>query len=180
MKKIKIIVAMVLIAFSVSAVQAQSLKKSTVRTKSKTQMAPKTIGSEGKIDVKFQLLGEWKFHEITLRASKDGYLPHIAAQETNIIKLLIANYTFNKDGSITLDLKYIEKQGVKEASWKLGEDGKLTITYFWTAEKMKENSIPANENSVELAYKLSITPNKELTLNMHDMFIVNLIRKTKK
>lgn len=85
-----------------------------------------------------------------------------------------------KIGSITLDPKYIEKQGVKEAKWKLSDAGKLTIIYFWTAEKMKAEGVSASENKVELDYKVNITPNKELTLNMLDVFIVNLIRKIKK
>lgn len=185
MKKITKLAAAVLLTFSVgfSTVQAQAPKKATVKSMSKSspKMATKTVATTPvKVDVKTQILGEWKFHEITLRTPKDGFLMHIADQEVNIIKLLIANYTFNKGGSITLDPKYIEKQGVKEANWKLSDSGKLTITYFWTAEKMKKNDIPASENKVELDYKVILTPGKELTLSMHDMFIVNLIRKTKK
>ena len=162
-------------AQSPKKVAVKNMNKSSVKTTVKTNVAIPV-----KTDVKTQLLGEWKFHEITLRTPKDGFLVHIAAQETNIIKLLIANYTFNKDGSITLDPKYIEKQGVKDASWQLSDEGKLTITYFWTSEKMKAEGISENENKVEMDYKVSITPNKELTLNWQDMFIVNLIRKTKK
>lgn len=83
MKKITKLVAVAFLftfSFGLSTVQAQNPKKVAVKT-----------------DVKTQILGEWKFHEITLRTPKDGFLVHIAEQEVNIIKLLIANYTFNKD-----------------------------------------------------------------------------------
>ncbi len=168
---------------SITVLNAQSPKNTDVKNmgKSKVQITPNVDNeSTSNKSLKAQLLGEWVFHEITLRTPRDGYLLHIAKQELNIIKLLIANYTFNKDGSITLDSKYIEKQGVKKASWKLSDDGKLTITYFWTLEKMKEFEIPESENKVELDYKVNIIQGKELTLSMRDMFIVNLIVKTKK
>jgi len=179
MKKITQLAAVALLtfAFSLSTALAQSPKSTGVKSMnaSSVKMVSKTnVETPVKTDVKTQLLGAWKFHEITIRTPKDGYLVHIAAQETNIIKLLIANYTFNNDGSITLDPKYIEKQGVKEAKWKFSDTGKLTITYFWSPEKMKENDIPASESKVEMDYKVTITPGEELTLNWQGVFIINL------
>lgn len=168
---------------SVTVLTAQSPKNTDMKNmgKNKVQITHNVDnGSTSNKSLKAQLLGKWAFHEITLRTPKDGYLLHIAKQELNIIKLLIANYTFNKGGSIVLDPKYIEKQGVKKASWKLGDDGKLTITYFWTPEKMKEFEIPESENKVELDYKINIVQGKELNLNMQDMFLVNLVVKSKK
>jgi len=165
-----------------ASVWAQSPEKVVEKSRinNRPQITTKTkLEKPVKANLKTQLIGEWRFHEITLRTPKDGYLIHIAAQETNIIKLMIANYTFNIDGSIALDPKYIEKQGVKEAKWNLSDSGKLTIVYFWTPEKMKEFGLPESQNKEELDYKVNLIPGKELTLNMSDMFIVNLISKSK-
>jgi hypothetical protein len=182
MKKITQLATVVLIGtLSVSTAFAQNPKKATVTTmsKSKTQMAPKAKTQTSlKKDVKSQLLKPWKFHEISLRTPKDGYLMHIAEQELGLLHLFIANYTFNMDGSISLDPKYIEKQGVKSAKWEITDSGKLAITYYWTPEKQKEGGYSNDFEKIE--YKIDVISDKELTLNMSDMFIVNLIVKTKK
>ncbi len=164
-----LLICTIIFAQNSKSLEAKSISNSSIESVKKT-----SVSSPIKDETKPQILGTWKFHEITIRTPKDGYLVHIAAQETNIIKLLIANYTFNNDGSITLDPKYIEKQGVKEAKWKFSDTGKLTITYFWSPEKMKENDIPASESKVEMDYKVTITPGEELTLNWQGVFIINL------
>lgn len=126
-------------------------------------------------DVKTQLIQAWKFHEITLRTPKDGYLFRMADKEVGMINLLVANYTFNTDGSIVLDPKYIEKQGVKEAKWEMNAAGNLVITYFWTPEKQKEAGFTNNYEKME--YKIDVISDKELTISIMDMFVVNLITK---
>ena len=129
----------------------------------------------GNKEIKTQLNKEWEFHEITLRTPKDGYLMHIADQETNLMKLFIANYKFNKDGSIILSSKYIEKIGIKKADWELDESGKLVITYFFT-EDSKANE--GNTNNYEkFKYDIETISDEELTINMQDMFIINLKSK---
>jgi hypothetical protein len=147
--------------------------------KGSTQIAAKTnVATPEKLDVKTQLIQIWKFHEITVRTPKDGFLMSVADKEVGMINLLVANYTFNKDGSITLDPRYIEKQGVKEARWKLNDSGNLVISYFWSPEKQKEAGF--TNSYEEMEYKIDVISDKELSLNMSDMFIVNLVTKTKK
>ena len=137
--------------------------------------AQNPITETGNKDIKTQLKREWEFHELTIRTPKDGYLMHIADQEINLMKLFIANYTFNKDGSITLSPKYNETIGVKEAKWEIDEYNRLVITYFFT-EDSKANAGNTN-NSEKFKYKIDTISDKELTINMQDMFIVNLKSK---
>ncbi len=124
--------------------------------------------------VQTSIVGEWEFHEITMRTPRDGYLIHIAEQEINIMHLLVCNYTFNSDGSIVLDPKYMEKQRVEKADWKLTDTGNLAITYFWNEEKIKKDKLSSSSETME--YTITITASKELSLNLQDMFIVNLVR----
>ena len=154
MKKTTKVATILLFTFLFSSALAQS---------------PKTAG------VKTQLFQIWKFHEITVRTPKDGFLMRVADKEVGMINLLVANYTFNKDGSITLDPKYMEKQGVKEARWELNDSENLVISYFWTPEKQKEDGLTNNYEKME--YKIDIISDKELSLNMSDMFIVKLVAK---
>ena len=137
--------------------------------------AQSSTAESGNKDIKTQLNKEWEFHELTVRTPKDGYLIHIADQEINLMKLFIANYTFNKDGSITLSPKYIETIGIKEAKWEIDEYSRLVVTYFFT-EDSKANA--GNTNNYEkFKYKIDTISDKELTINMQDMFIVNLKSK---
>ena len=141
-----------------SGIFAQSISKST------------TV----KQNVKSQLIGEWKFHEITLITPKDGYLMRISERETAMMNLLVANYTFNEDGSITLDPKYMEKQGVKSARWKIDDANVLSVTFFWTAEKQQKAGYTNDYEKIDFKVKISST--KKLRLNLQDMFIVNLVQ----
>jgi len=127
-----------------------------------------------KQNLKSQLIGEWKFHQITLITPKDGYLMRISERETAMMNLLVANYTFNENGSITLDSKYMEKQGVKSARWKMDDLNILSITFFWTAEKQKKEGYTNDYEKIE--FKVKISSMKELRLNLQDMFIVNLVQ----
>jgi len=134
----------------------------------------KTKSIEISAKVQTSIVGEWEFHEITMRTPRDGYLIHIAEQEINIMHLLVCNYTFNSDGSIVLDPKYMEKQRVEKAEWKLTDTGDLAITYFWNEEKIKKDKLSSSSETME--YTITITASKELSLNLQDMFIVNLVR----
>ena len=165
-------------AFSTLTVQAQNSKKVQAKSisKQKVTTAPKAEHiTTVKTDVKTLLLKEWKFHKFSLRALKDGYLPNVSGKLTGVFKLLIANYTFNADGSITLDPKYMEEQGVKNATWMLTDEGKLKITYFWTAEKQEAAGYTNDYEKVR--YKIDFISNNELTISLSDMFIVNLVTK---
>lgn len=153
----KIILIAILLTLT-SGIFAQSVSKKT----------------EEKQNVKSQLIGEWKFHEITLVTPKDGYLIRISERETAMMNLLVANYTFNENGSIALDSKYKEKQGVKSASWKMDELNTLTITFFWTVEKQKKADYTNDYEKIEFNVKISST--KKLSLNLQDMFFVNLVQ----
>ncbi len=130
--------------------------------------------AEEEIDLKTQILGEWEFHEITLRTPKDGYLIHIAEQETKLIELSIVNYTFNTDGSVTFPVKYVESLGIKEGKWIITESGELAITYYFNDDS--EFNAGNTNKSETFTYKVSIS-DEELTIDMQGIFITNLKRK---
>lgn len=178
-KTVIFILANLVICTSLLAQKSVSkpVSKASISTStSKAQTSPKVTAVKAEeSDVKTQLIQTWKFHEITLRTPKDGYLMRVADKEVGMINLLVANYTFNTDGTITLDEKYIEKQGVKEAKWELNTSGNLVITYYWTPEKQKAAGFTNNYEKME--YTIDRISDKELSLNMSDIFIVNLITK---
>lgn len=179
MKNSTKLVSILLLSFSLSAVTAQTEKQITTKkaTESKVLVPSQETATKG-IDVKSQLIKDWRFHEITLRTPKDGYLFKVSDKEVAMVNLLIANYTFNEDESITLDPNYMEKQGVKSAKWEINSSGNLEITYYWTAEKQKLSGYTNDYEKLE--YKIDKISEQELLLNMSEMFIINLIVKTKK
>ncbi len=137
------------------------------------QSVSKTIKKEKQVTNPF--IGVWEFHEITIRTPKDGYLMRISEREIDLMNLIIANYIFHEDGSIILDPKYMEKQGVKKATWAKDDSTSITITYFWTAEKQKAKGY--TNDYEKITYTIQVVPNQKLSLNLQDMFIVNLIHK---
>jgi 23S rRNA A2030 N6-methylase RlmJ len=102
----------------------------------------------------------------------------ISDKEIAMMNLLVANYAFNEDGSIAIDPKYKEKQGIKEVKWEMKDAENIVITYYWTTEKQETQNFTNDYEKLE--YKIDVISEKELTLNMSDMFIVNLIIKSKK
>lgn len=119
------------------------------------------------------LLQDWKFHEITIRTPKDGYLMRFSERETAMVNWLVANYTFKKDGGVILDKSYVKEQGVRAAKWRMTASGHLEIIYYWTEEKQKTEGLTNDYEKLE--FKINFTSEKELTLNIGDMFIVELI-----
>ena len=171
---------------------AQTTKHSTEKTKNspeKTKQSTEKAKEKGapqvqaatdikqpeKIIVNPLLLQDWKFHAITIRTPKDGYLMRFSDREVTMVNWLIANYSFNKDGSIALDPRYMQEQGVKEAKWKMTDSLNIEITYFWTVEKQKKAGY--TNGYEKLDYRIDMISEKELSLNMQNMFIVNLVIK---
>ena len=126
-------------------------------------------------DMKDSLINEWKFHEITLRTPKDGYLIRLSKKTVDIMELMVVNYKLNSDGSVTLDADYMEKQGIKEAKWELSDNNALVISYFWTPEKQETAGFTNSYEKIE--FKIDKISDKELVLSLYDMVIVTLVSK---
>src|SRR5690554_1600510 len=156
--------------------QSTLVKKESVKITNADQSVEKEVMSLE--EIKKQLLQDWKFRYITLVTPKDGYLMHIADQEVHLVKVLIANYSFNVDGSITLDPTYIEKQGVQSAKWEVMDTENIVITYYWTAKKQEKEGLTNDYEKLE--YKIDVISKDQLILNWNDMFIVKLIVPPKK
>ena len=152
----------------------QTEEKTKEKNKSQVQGVSE-IKQPEKIYVNPLLLQDWKFHEITIRTPKDGYLMRFSDREVTMVNWLVTNYSFNKDGSITLDSRYMQDQGVKEAKWKMLDSLNMEITYFWTVEKQKTAGY--TNGYEKLDYRIDIISEKVLSLNMQNMFIVNLVIK---
>ena len=86
-----LLICTIIFAQNSKSLEAKSVSNSNIESVKKTN-----VSSPVNDEAKTQLLGTWKFHEITIRTPKDGYLIHIAQQEVGLINLFIVNYTFNK------------------------------------------------------------------------------------
>ncbi|MFT6922105.1 MAG: hypothetical protein ACJA1C_001107 [Crocinitomicaceae bacterium] len=174
MKNIAITAVISIIIVSCSTSQVPIINTVQETPISEIEKTEESIEEE-KIDLKTQLLGEWEFHQITIRTPKDGYLLHIAEQEMNLIKLSIANYSFNVEGSVKFPPEYIELLGLKEAKWNTTDSKELAITYYFNEDS--EFNAGNTNTSETFTYEVIEISNKELTIDMQGMFIINLKAK---
>ena len=119
-----------------------------------------------------KVLGKWQFAQITLVSPKQGYIPSFETQETNLMRLSMANYTFNEDGSVVLAEEYTKKTGIVKATWKLNADQTgLDITYYFSEESAK--------NPETLPWKVENVTATDLSLKLQKIFVVKF-KKTGK
>jgi len=166
-----------LYSLSLTTCFAQQTLKTKVSSSESTQKINKINSkkdSTSEKNYKEHILGEWKFHSITIETPKDGYIMRIGERELAMISLLVSNYNFISDGNIIVDEKYKEKQGVDKVKWELSESKGLKITYVLTTEKQKEKGY--SQAAQELVFSIVTLSNKELIINTNG-FILNLIKK---
>jgi hypothetical protein len=77
---------------------------------------------------KDEIIGEWKFVEISLVSPKAGHVLPMGLQEMNQMKMAMANYNFNQDGTIAFSEEYLKNNNYESASWKL-DGSSIFITY---------------------------------------------------
>jgi hypothetical protein len=119
---------------------------------------------------KEQIIGEWKFVEVTLVSPKVGYIATLAKKEIAIMKVSMANYKFIEDGSIILPEKFLTKNGVRSGSWKL--DGSIiNITYFF-----KEGAEGHTNSSEVLPWSIISISEETLIIDLMGAFKVKLVK----
>ncbi len=119
---------------------------------------------------KEQVIGEWKFVEVTIISPKAGYVPAFAKKEISLTKMCMANYNFNQDGSMVLSEKYMESNGVNSAGWEL-EGSTINITYNFNEDT------PGHTNKSEtLPWSILSVSKETLIIDLMGMFKVNLKR----
>ena len=113
-----------------------------------------------------KIIGKWQFTQMALVSPKEGFIPTLGEKEAGLMRICMANYTFNEDGSIVLSDEYITKTGVNKATWKLNADQTgIDITYYFTIDA---SLYPANKNSTEtFPWKIESVTNTDLSLKLH-------------
>ena len=124
-----------------------------------------------------KLIGKWQFAQAAIVSPKVGYIPTFKEKETGLMRICMANYTFNADGSIGLSDEYMTKTGITKASWKLNnEQTGLDITYHFTID---EALYPTNRNSTEtLPWKIESVTASDLSLSLLGMFVIKFKKGT--
>jgi len=138
-----------------------------------------SLGTTNAQNISDQLLGNWRFVDVTLISPKKGYIPTMKEQEINLLKLSMANYWFKKDYTIVLDAKYMERTGITEATWELDPESKtIMITYVFSedSELNKGNS----SNKSPLPWTIDEITDEKLVLNLMDMYVVSFEKKKQK
>lgn len=119
-----------------------------------------------------KIVGKWQFSQITLMSPKQGYIPSFEAQETNLMRLSMANYAFNEDGSVALAEEYTKKTGITKATWKVNADQTgLDITYHFSEESAK--------NPETLPWKVENVTATDLSLKLQKMIVVKFKKAAK-
>jgi len=125
-----------------------------------------------------KIVGKWQFAQMALVSPKAGFIPTLGEKEAGLMRICMANYTFNEDGSIVLTEEYITKTGITKATWKLNADQTgIDITYFFTIDA---ELYPSNKNASEtFPWKAESVTATDLTLMLHRMFMVKLKKAVK-
>ncbi|MBK6520829.1 MAG: hypothetical protein KBG47_01965 [Bacteroidia bacterium] len=125
-----------------------------------------------------KIVGKWQFTQMALVSPKQGFIPTLGEKEAGLMRICMANYTFNEDGSVVLSEEYITKTGVNKTTWKLNADQTgIDITYYFTIDPVQ---YPANKNEKEtFPWKIESVTATDLSLIMHRMFMVKLKKATK-
>jgi len=117
---------------------------------------------------KEQIMGEWKFVEITLKSPKTGYVPAFQDKEIGFMRICMANYNFNQDGSMSLSERYMKNNGANSASWVL-EGETINITYNFNEDT------PGHTNKSEtLPWTIVSVSEDTLTIDLMGLFTVKL------
>lgn len=125
-----------------------------------------------------KIVGKWQFTQMAIVSPKEGFIPTLGEKEAGLMRICMANYTFNADGSVVLSEDYITKTGVNKATWKLSADQTgVDITYNFTIDAVL---YPANKNSTEtFPWKVESVSNTDLSLKLHRMFVVKFKKAVK-